>query len=234
MSVPSSSNRRPSSRALVVGALGVVFGDIGTSPLYALKECFHGRHGVPITDQSVIGILSLIFWSLILIVSIKYLVFVMRANNRGEGGILALMAMAVDGMSDRSRRRRLLVLLGVFGAALLYGDGMITPAITTLGAFEGLEVATSFFSPWVVPLTMGVLVVLFSFQRFGTEQVGRFLRTRDGAVVSGAGGARRSRTFPRPARVASLQSPARSRLPHPSRLAGVRCPRRGLSRGHRR
>ncbi|HYS53938.1 MAG TPA: potassium transporter Kup [Thermoanaerobaculia bacterium] len=156
---------------LSLGALGVVYGDIGTSPLYALRECFRSDRGVLPTPQNVIGVLSLIVWSLIVIISIKYLALVMRADNRGEGGILALMSL-VGTRSEEGRRRVILIALGLFGAALLYGDGMITPAISVLSAIEGLEVATPVFSPFVVPITVIVLVVLFIVQRFGTAWVG--------------------------------------------------------------
>ena len=156
---------------LSLGALGVVYGDIGTSPLYALRECFHSKHGVPPTPENILGILSLIFWSLVVVISLKYLVFVMRADNRGEGGILALMSL-VRGGGDRSVRRIVLVSLGLFGSALLYGDGMITPAISVLSAIEGIEVATPQFTPFVVPITVVVLIVLFVMQRIGTARVG--------------------------------------------------------------
>jgi KUP system potassium uptake protein len=156
---------------LSVGALGVVYGDIGTSPLYALRECFRPEHGVPPTQENVLGTLSLIVWSLIVIISVKYLALVMRADNRGEGGILALMSL-VGARRTGGPGRFVLTGLGLFGAALLYGDGMITPAISVLSAMEGLEVATPVFSPFVVPITVAVLVVLFSVQRFGTARVG--------------------------------------------------------------
>ncbi len=155
---------------LSLGALGVVYGDIGTSPLYALRECFFGPHSVPPDRINVLGVMSLIFWSLIIVISIKYLVFVMRADNRGEGGILALMALLRTG---HSRRRGLLIAMGLFGAALLYGDGMITPAISVLSAVEGLEVATPFFDPYVIPITLAILIVLFLIQRRGTEGIGK-------------------------------------------------------------
>ena len=167
------ASQQSSRRYLVtlsLGALGVVYGDIGTSPLYALRECFRPEHGVPPTHANVLGTLSLIIWSLIVIISIKYLALVMRADNRGEGGILALMSL-VGARGDR-RQRFALVSLGLFGAALLYGDGMITPAISVLSAIEGLEVATPAFSPFVVPVTVVVLVFLFFVQRFGTARVG--------------------------------------------------------------
>ncbi|MCC6821927.1 MAG: potassium transporter Kup [Verrucomicrobia subdivision 3 bacterium] len=181
-SEPSSGPRDAPSNAahssplvfLTLGALGVVYGDIGTSPLYALRSCFSSVGGVEATHDNVLGLLSLIFWSLILIVSIKYLAFVMRADNRGEGGILALMALAFPERDKAVGGRGiwLLVSLGVFGAALLYGDGLITPAISVLGAIEGLEVATPVLKPYVVPLTILVLGGLFSVQRIGTGRVG--------------------------------------------------------------
>jgi KUP system potassium uptake protein len=157
---------------LAFGALGVVYGDIGTSPLYALRECFVGPHGMPITPENVIGVLSLIFWSLTTVVSVKYLMFVMRADNEGEGGILALLALVAPPDAPTSRRRGLLVLIGLFGAALLYGDGVITPAISVLSAVEGLEVATTWFSPFVVPIAVAILVGLFAVQRHGTGGLG--------------------------------------------------------------
>jgi KUP system potassium uptake protein len=156
---------------LCLTALGVVYGDIGTSPLYALRECFHGAHAIPPTQANVLGVLSLVVWALIIVVTLKYHVYVLRADNHGEGGILALMALA---RSDGSRHRRewVIVALGLFGAALLYGDGMITPAISVLSAVEGLEVATPELAPFVVPLTVAILVALFAFQRHGTAGVG--------------------------------------------------------------
>ena len=158
---------------LMVGALGVVYGDIGTSPLYALRECFHGAHKIDAGAASVLGILSLIFWTLTAIVSVKYLLFVLRADNKGEGGILSLLVLAFGDESNTSRRRSILVGLGVFGAALLYGDGMLTPCVTVLSAIEGLEVATPLFSPYVVPLTILILIALFAVQRVGTGGMGR-------------------------------------------------------------
>ena len=157
--------------ALTVAALGVVYGDIGTSPLYALRECFHGPHAVEVTRANVLGVLSLIFWALIVVISIKYLTFVMRADNQGEGGILALMALLPATYRDR-RTRAVLIGLGLFGASLLYGDGIITPAISVLGAMEGLTVATPVFEPYVVPVTVVVLVALFLLQYRGTARVG--------------------------------------------------------------
>jgi KUP system potassium uptake protein len=161
--------------SLALGALGVVYGDIGTSPLYALRECFYGEHAIAATHENILGVLSLIFWSLILIISVKYLGFVMRADNKGEGGILALMSLAFPEHKGLSKRvsRGTLIALGVFGASLLYGDGMITPAITVLSAVEGLEVATPVFRHYIVPSTIVILVLLFACQRFGTGQVGK-------------------------------------------------------------
>lgn len=160
---------------LTIGALGVVYGDIGTSPLYTLRECFGGPHGIAVTDTNVLGVISLVCWTLISIVSIKYLSLVLRADNKGEGGILSLMALAYsEGDSNNpSRFAQIMVLLGIFGTALLYGDGMITPAISVLGAIEGLEVATPFFTPYIVPITVVIFIVLFSIQRFGTGVVGK-------------------------------------------------------------
>jgi len=156
---------------LSLGALGVVYGDIGTSPLYAFRECFAAEHHLTPTPANILGILSLIFWSLVIVISIKYLVFVMRADNRGEGGILALMSLV---RPRRSVRRTSLLGLGLFGAALLYGDGMITPAISVLSAIEGLEVAAPRVETYVVPLTIIVLIALFMVQKYGTAKVGAF------------------------------------------------------------
>ena len=159
---------------LTVTALGVVYGDIGTSPLYALRECFKAEYGIHPTPQNIIGVLSLILWSLILVVSIKYIVFILRADNRGEGGILALLALLLQQKrrADDTRRRLLLIALGLFGAALLYGDGIITPAISVLGAVEGLEVGAPSLAFFVVPITLVILFALFMVQRFGTARVG--------------------------------------------------------------
>ncbi|MBA4029701.1 MAG: potassium transporter Kup [Planctomyces sp.] len=158
---------------LSLAALGVVYGDIGTSPLYALRECFHGAHGIAVTPDNVMGVLSLVFWALIVVISIKYLIFILQADNRGEGGILALMALATPIKFVSSNERWWLVVLGLFGAALLYGDGMITPAISVLGAIEGLNVATHVFEPFVVPITVAILVGLFAIQSHGTAGIGK-------------------------------------------------------------
>jgi KUP system potassium uptake protein len=156
---------------LVIGAIGVVFGDIGTSPLYTLRECFTGAHGLPLTEANVYGILSVIFWAITIIVTLKYVTLIMRADNRGEGGIMALTALVSRGLSER-RSRWWLVGLGIFGAAMFYGDGMITPAISVLSAVEGLDVMTPALKPYVVPLTLVILIGLFSIQRHGTASVG--------------------------------------------------------------
>jgi KUP system potassium uptake protein len=158
---------------LSLAALGVVYGDIGTSPLYAIRECFHGPHAIAATAANILGVLSLIFWSLTIVISIKYLVFVLRADNRGEGGILSLTALATPIKQSGRDERWFLIALGLFGAALLYGDGIITPAISVLGAMEGLSVATPLLEPYVVPITIVVLVVLFLFQSHGTAKVGK-------------------------------------------------------------
>ncbi|MFQ5666181.1 MAG: potassium transporter Kup [Candidatus Binatia bacterium] len=157
---------------LSLGALGVVYGDIGTSPLYAIRECFFGEYAVAPTPTNVLGVLSLIFWALVIVISVKYLAFIMRADNRGEGGILALMALVRSGRGRERGGRAVLVGLGLFGAALLYGDGMITPAISVLSAVEGLEVATPFFEPYVIPITIAILVSLFLLQHQGSARVG--------------------------------------------------------------
>jgi KUP system potassium uptake protein len=164
---------------LTLTAVGVVYGDIGTSPLYAIRECFHGSHSVPPTHENVLGVLSLIIYALLIVVSIKYITVVMRADNQGEGGILAMTALIPPhgagrpGAGRLNASRPVLVLLGIFGAALLYGDGMITPPITVLGATEGLEVATPMFAPFVVPISVAILLGVFVIQRHGTHRVGR-------------------------------------------------------------
>jgi KUP system potassium uptake protein len=158
---------------LALGALGIVYGDIGTSPLYALRECFHSAHGVAPTPTNVLGVLSLIFWSLVVVVSVKYLAFVTRADNGGEGGILALMALAMQRQrGEVARARPVVVALGLFGAALLYGDGIITPAISVLSAVEGLSLATPAFERYVIPITIIIILGLFLLQRRGTAGIG--------------------------------------------------------------
>ncbi|MDR2981680.1 MAG: potassium transporter Kup [Puniceicoccales bacterium] len=157
---------------LSLGALGVVFGDIGTSPLYAMKECYAESHIMP-TPENILGILSLIIWTLAVIVTGKYVLLVMRADHKGEGGIMALVSLAFFKEKKSSSLRTVLVLLGVFGAALLYGDGMITPAISVLSAVEGLQEVNSGLSPWILPITVSILVALFAVQKIGTGKVGK-------------------------------------------------------------
>lgn len=155
---------------LALAALGVVYGDIGTSPLYALRECFHGPHGIAVNETSVLGILSLVVWALIAIISVKYMIFVLRADNRGEGGILALTALACP---QRVAKPSVFLLgLGIFGAALLYGDGVLTPAISVLSAIEGLKLATPLFEPYLIPITVAILCGLFALQSHGTARIG--------------------------------------------------------------
>jgi KUP system potassium uptake protein len=158
---------------LSLTALGIVYGDIGTSPLYAVRESFLPQHGLVPSPDNILGVLSLIFWSLVLVISVKYLGFILRADNRGEGGILALAALATPMAGGARGGRPVLVALGLFGTALLYGDGAITPAISVLSAIEGLEVATPLFAPYILPITIGILVALFASQRHGTALVGR-------------------------------------------------------------
>jgi KUP system potassium uptake protein len=169
-----SEHPRTPLTILTVGALGVVFGDIGTSPLYAIKESFHPHsgHELAVNPETVVGIISLVFWSMIVVISIKYLRFVMQADNHGEGGILALTAL-IRPAPGAKMRTPILVLLGLFGASLLYGDGMITPAISVLSAVEGTTIVTESLDDWVMPMAVVILIVLFSVQRRGTAAVGR-------------------------------------------------------------
>jgi KUP system potassium uptake protein len=157
---------------LSLAALGVVFGDISTSPIYAIRECFHGEYGIEVSHANVMGILSLMFWALIMIVGLKYLIFVFRADNHGEGGVMALTAL-IRGPNGSGNRRGLgIVALGLFAACLLYGDGMITPAISVLSAVEGIGIVTPVFDPYVIPITIAILIGLFLIQRHGTARVG--------------------------------------------------------------
>lgn len=166
----SQSNTKSRLLKISLATLGIVFGDIGTSPLYALRECFHGEHAMAVTDANIYGVLSLIFWSLILVISVKYLILILKADNNGEGGILALMELVIP--IKKSKKYFFILTIGLFGAALLYGDGMITPAISVLSAMEGLEVATPMFKPYIVPITIVILLCLFLFQKKGTQGVG--------------------------------------------------------------
>lgn len=164
----------PSATSLAaLSALGIVYGDIGTSPLYAFKESFHSSHGLQVIAPNIFGILSLIFWSLIIIVSIKYLVFIVRADNQGEGGVLALTALISSFKEKSPRTLRIMIVLGIFGTALLYGDGMITPSISVLSAVEGLEFIAPELKQFVIPVTILILILLFSFQRHGTATMGK-------------------------------------------------------------
>jgi KUP system potassium uptake protein len=175
MDVTDSHRQEPTGKRLLslsLLALGIVYGDIGTSPLYAMRECFYGSHAVALSRDNIFGVLSLIFWSLVVVVTLKYHVYVIRFDNRGEGGILALMGLVGMDKERRAGVKAALIAMGVFGAALLYGDGIITPAISVLSAIEGLEVATPFFKPYVLAITIVILIVLFVFQRKGTAGVG--------------------------------------------------------------
>ncbi|HEY6720407.1 MAG TPA: potassium transporter Kup [Burkholderiales bacterium] len=169
----SDPHRRTSSRtALTLAALGVVYGDIGTSPLYAVKETFNPAHGIPLNAENVLGGLSAIFWALMIVVSVKYVILIMRADNKGEGGIMALLALASSAVKAHPQWRATIMLLGVFGASLFYGDAVLTPAISVLSAVEGLEVGTAAFKPYVVPIAVGVVIALFALQRKGTSVIG--------------------------------------------------------------
>jgi len=170
----TSDHANASTSVLVLAAIGVVFGDIGTSPLYALKECFSPEHGIPYSPEAVMGIISMIFWSLILIVTVKYVVFVLRADNNGEGGVLSLMALALRATrSDRKKISAGLLMLGALGACMLLGESVITPAISVLSAIEGLEVITPDLKRYVIPLTLVIVILLFYVQSYGTAAVGR-------------------------------------------------------------
>ncbi|HEX8358787.1 MAG TPA: potassium transporter Kup [Longimicrobium sp.] len=158
---------------LALTALGVVYGDIGTSPLYAIRESFHGHYGIAASRDNVFGVLSLIFWALIIVISIKYLLFVMKADNRGEGGMIALTALVAPRRATERGHRWVLALAGLFGASLLYGDSMITPAISVMSAVEGLKVATPLFEPYIIPITITILVLLFAVQSRGTAGIGK-------------------------------------------------------------
>lgn len=172
----STSSGRPKNKlvALTVAAIGVVYGDIGTSPLYTVKTVFSKEHGLALNEPNLLGIVSLIVWGLMIIVSLKYVTLILRANNHGEGGAMALMALALSSVTQKSRWYFPLMLIGLFGAALFYGDGVITPAISVLSAVEGLEVATPAFKPYVVPLTVVVLVALYMVQFKGTAGIGKW------------------------------------------------------------
>ncbi|HZT54779.1 MAG TPA: KUP/HAK/KT family potassium transporter, partial [Burkholderiaceae bacterium] len=168
----SSSSKKSGLAGLVLAAVGVVYGDIGTSPLYALKEVFAHGH-VMLTPQNIYGVLSLVFWTLTVVVSVKYVVLILRADNNGEGGLIAMLALASSAVRGRPALRRRLLLLGIFGTAIFFGDGVITPAISVLSAVEGLEVAAPALHAYVIPVTLMVLTALFMVQRHGTARVGK-------------------------------------------------------------
>jgi KUP system potassium uptake protein len=170
----ASHTQKSNLAGLALAAIGIVYGDIGTSPLYTLKTIFDPTHGLALNPANLLGVVSLIFWGLTIIVSFKYVTLVLRADNRGEGGIMALMALALGGIGGRARLGLALLLIGVFGAALFYGDSVITPAISVLSAIEGLEVATPALQPYVVPATIVVLIGLYAVQRHGTAGIGRW------------------------------------------------------------
>ncbi|MBP6647788.1 MAG: KUP/HAK/KT family potassium transporter, partial [Burkholderiaceae bacterium] len=167
------SNNKSSLAALTLGAIGVVYGDIGTSVLYSVKEVFGSGH-VPFTEENVYGILSIFFWTLTAIVSLKYVVLVLRADNNGEGGLVAMLALASRSVADKPELRKILLIVGIFGTCLFYGDGVITPAISVLSAVEGLEVVSPAFKRYVIPLTLLILFGLFALQKKGTAGIGKF------------------------------------------------------------
>lgn len=169
----SNSPSNKSLLALSIGALGVVYGDIGTSPLYALRESFQHNKFLELSHDNILGICSLIFWTIILVINLKYMWFILRADNKGEGGILSLMALATAYGREDSKRRTLLLIVGLFGSALLYGDGVITPAISVLSAVEGIKIVTPVFEPFILPITMSLLALLFFIQRIGTGSIGK-------------------------------------------------------------
>src|SRR5437867_5224710 len=177
MTPRSEPGTAPRGRYLVplaLAALGVVYGDIGTSPLYAFRESFYGPHGIPVTPGNVLGVLSLVFWSLVIVVTIKYHIVIIRADNKGEGGVLALMALVNGSRLARGLSpRRVMIVLGIFGSALLYADGALTPAISVLSAVEGLEIATPARATWMIPVTLVILIGLFLLQSHGTARIGR-------------------------------------------------------------
>jgi KUP system potassium uptake protein len=173
MAMTNSTVGREGRTALTIGALGVVYGDIGTSPLYTMKEVFNPAHGLALNAQNLVGAVSVVIWGLMFVVTLKYVILILRADNRGEGGIMALTALAAKAAGTTPMRRLVLLLVGIFGAALFYGDSVITPAISVLSAVEGLEVVTPAFKPYVLPISLGVLVGLFAVQRFGTGLVGK-------------------------------------------------------------
>ncbi|MES2013526.1 MAG: potassium transporter Kup [Pseudomonadota bacterium] len=170
----NTNTQSKSVSALTLGAIGVVYGDIGTSPLYTIKEIFSESTGIALTQVNIIGAISAVLWALMLVVTLKYVILVLRADNRGEGGIMALLALAVSTASEAPKRKKILLGLGVFGAALFYGDSILTPAISVLSAVEGLELITPSLTAFVIPISITILVTLFAFQKYGTNAVGKF------------------------------------------------------------
>ena len=170
----STDIKSKSVAALTLGAIGVVYGDIGTSPLYTVKEIFSEATGIALTQTNIIGAISAIFWFLMLVVTLKYVILVLRADNRGEGGVMALLALAVSTASKAPKRKKILLGLGAFGAALFYADSILTPAISVLSAVEGLELITPGLHSFIMPISIGILIALFAFQKFGTAMVGKF------------------------------------------------------------
>ncbi len=172
----ANSHKNKNLLYLTIASIGMVFGDIGTSPLYALKESFSSAHGIPMSTYSVFGIISLLFWSMVIVVSIKYVLFILRADNNGEGGILALMALSLrsDKNNTNSSNSRWIFLFGIFGACMFYGDAIITPAISVLSAVEGLEIAAPSLSSYILPITFIILIFLFFIQKYGTDKIGKF------------------------------------------------------------
>ena len=172
--VASNPVQSKSVAALTLGAIGVVYGDIGTSPLYTVKEVFSEATGIALTQANIIGAISAIFWVLMLVATLKYVVLVLRADNRGEGGVMALLALAVSTAANAPLRKKLLLALGVFGAALFYGDSILTPAISVLSAVEGLGLIAPSLTSYIMPISIAILIALFMFQKYGTEMVGKF------------------------------------------------------------
>ncbi|NBW48195.1 MAG: potassium transporter Kup, partial [Betaproteobacteria bacterium] len=173
MNPSSTANRSPTVQAtLALAALGVVYGDIGTSPLYALKEVFHGGH-VALTPDNILGVLSLLFWTMTIVVSVKYVLLILRADNNGEGGLIAMLALATNAVKDQPRLRHVLMMVGLFGTAIFFGDAVLTPAISVLSAVEGIDVYAPQYHDLIVPIALVVLAGLFAVQRFGTASVGR-------------------------------------------------------------
>lgn len=170
----TTNTQSKSVAALTLGAIGVVYGDIGTSPLYTIQVIFSEATGIALNQANIIGAISAVLWALMLVVTLKYVILVLRADNRGEGGIMALLALAVSTAARAPVRKKILLGLGVFGAALFYGDSILTPAISVLSAAEGLSLITPNFSPFVMPISIAILVTLFAFQKFGTNAVGKF------------------------------------------------------------